>query len=124
MHSLFLIPLLVAAVFGLTGCASTQQASSSSMNQGASAGAVSDESNVAVMFVHGMACPQCSYNVDLQLKRVPGVERVRVNMAVGRVDAWLSTSAPPTREQLTRAIEQTTFTLVSLRMPGESAVVQ
>ena len=73
------------------------------------------------MWVHGMGCPQCSYNVDLQLKKVAGVEEVKVDMSSGRVQAFLSPANPPTREELRAAIEQTTFTLVRMDMPGDSA---
>jgi copper chaperone CopZ len=125
MHSFRSAPgsIVVLVMAALAGCASTQTASSAGDSDLVAAGAVADN-NVAVMVIHGMACPQCSYNVDLQLKKVPGVERVAVNMALGRVEARLSPSSPPTREQLAKAIEETTFTLVSLRMPGEPAAVQ
>lgn len=83
------------------------------------AGALADRP-VATMWIHGMACPQCSYNVDLQLKKVPGVESVKVDMFTGRVQAFLSPTNPPSREQLTKAVENTTFTLVKLDMPGET----
>jgi copper chaperone CopZ len=124
MHALTSRASLVLVSIVAMGCASTQQgASPSASSDSVSTGAMSDKP-VAVMVIHGMACPQCSYNVDLQLKKVPGVEKVAVNMALGRVEAWLSPSNPPTRQQLTKAIEETTFTLVSLRMPGEAAAVQ
>jgi copper chaperone len=71
----------------------------------------------AVMHVRGMACPQCAYNVDLQLLKVPGVTDVKVNMATGVVTAQLSPDDPPTREQLAAAIRETGFTLVKIEMP-------
>jgi copper chaperone CopZ len=111
--------LAVVAMLAISGCQSTQHTSASGSSDGVAVGAVGDRP-VATMWVHGMGCPQCSYNVDLQLKKVAGVEDVKVDMSSGRVQAFLSPSDPPTREQLTKAIGQTTFTLVRLDMPGES----
>jgi mercuric ion binding protein len=68
--------------------------------------------------VRGVACPQCAYNVDLQLLKVPGVEKVKVEMNTGRVFATLSPTNPPTRDQLAQAIQDTGFTLVRVDMPA------
>lgn len=112
----------VFAVFTLAGCQSTPSigaaADSSADNVAPAARA---DQPVATLWINGMACPQCSYNVDLQLKKVHGVEQVKVDMLTGKVLAYLSPSDPPTREQLTEAIADTTFTLVRLNMPGENA---
>jgi copper chaperone CopZ len=113
--------LMAIGAFTLTGCASQPTAASSSDE--VVTGAMFNHP-VATLWIHGMACPQCSYNVDLQLKRVPGVESVDVDMSSGAVRAHLSRSNPPTREQLEKAIENTTFTLVRLEMPGDAPVAQ
>src|SRR5688572_5902909 len=103
--------VLITAFFitGL-GCEATQS------NQELAQIAKPLEPNTAVMLVHGMACPQCAYNIDLQLLKVPGVESVKVDMGKGRVEAKLSPTNPPTREQLAQAIAQTTFTLKKIEM--------
>ena len=72
--------------------------------------------STAIMHVRGMACPQCAYNVDLQLHKVPGVKDVKVNMATGVVTAQLSPDNPPTREQLAAAIRETGFTFVKIEI--------
>ena len=127
LHSSIL--LAAAAVIALAGCQSAPHggqattadaASHASASDAVSAGALADQP-VATLWVHGMACPQCSYNVDLQLKKVPGVESVKVDMFTGKVRAYLSRTDPPTREQLVGAIDNTTFTLVRIEMPGETA---
>lgn len=41
--------------------------------------------NTAILWVHGMACPQCANNINLQLLKVPGVKSVRIDMGSGRV---------------------------------------
>jgi len=83
----------------------------------ASFGASTDP-DTATLWVHGMACPQCANNVDLQLLKVPGVESVKVDMGSGRVLARLSPGSPPTRAQLEQAIRETGFTLKRIEMPG------
>ena len=128
MRLFILLALVAAGMFVLAGCggaASTGTRSMSGPSHDVAAGAMTDsasasEANVATMWIRGMACPQCSYNVDLQLKKVPGVERVKVDMLTGQVQAWLSPTSPPNREQLEKAIENTTFTLVRLDMPSQA----
>ena len=120
------IPLSIALAFSFLtfaiGCQSapTTTPSVSTSEAVVAPGAKSDQP-VATLWVNGMACPQCSYNVDLQLKKVAGVEKVKVDMLTGMVTAYLSPTNPPTREQLTDAIHNTTFTLVRLNMPGETS---
>src|SRR5688572_31796727 len=91
MRIIALIVLLSVVLIG--GCQSTQTIESSHES-------ASLEPNTATMWVHGMGCPQCAYNVDLQLLKVPGVEHVKVDMSSGKVTARLSPDNPPTRDQL------------------------
>jgi copper chaperone CopZ len=108
----------LAAILAGTGLG-CQKRETVNAGGGADLGVVSaDQPDTAVMWVHGMGCPQCSYNVDLQLMKVPGVEKVRVDMGTGRVFAQLSPSRPPTSEQLSQAIKETGFTLVRIDMPS------
>src|SRR6185503_616031 len=96
---------MLLGVFALAGCQGAQSTAarpSPGSSSDFAAGAMPENvAHVATMWNRGMACPQCSYNVDLQLKKVQGVEQVKVDMLTGKVQAWLSPSAPPTREQLT-----------------------
>jgi copper chaperone CopZ len=113
--SLLICLTAILAGAGL-GC---QKSETVNAGGGADLGAVSsDQADTAVMWVRGMGCPQCSYNVDLQLMKVPGVEKVKVDMGTGRVFAQLSPSHPPTSEQLSQAIKETGFTLVRIDMPS------
>lgn len=75
----------------------------------------------ALVWVNGMGCPLCANNVDQQLKSVPGVENVTINLGTGLVQVALSATAPPTEAQLATAVENTGFTLVSIQMPGATA---
>lgn len=72
----------------------------------------------AVLHVRGMSCPLCANNIDKQLLRVPGVEKVAVNLGNGEVHVRLAASPRPTAEQLTRAIERSGFTLARIEMPS------
>lgn len=103
------IALVSTMAFVAFGCQSTPDTTS---NNGAGlSDATALEPNTATMWVHGMGCPQCAYNVDMQLLKVPGVENVKVDMSDGKVVAKLSPENPPTKEQLSTAIEKTGFTL-------------
>jgi Zn2+/Cd2+-exporting ATPase len=112
MRVLVLITLLIAAM-PFAGCQKNQSLEDSQRVSLADSG---QAGSVAVMTVHGMACPQCANNVDLQLLKVKGVESVKIDMGSGRVTAQLSPSNPPTRDQLAQAIEKTGFTLVKIEM--------
>jgi copper chaperone CopZ len=109
----FSMLFLVIALVAFTGCQST---SSSPSNDFAMGDSISQEPHSATMWVHGMACPQCANNVDLQLLKIPGVESVKIDMGSGQVVAKLSPEHPPTKEQLSTAIENTGFTLKKIEM--------
>ncbi len=74
--------------------------------------------NTAVLYVHGMGCPQCANNVDVQLLKLKGVEGVKIDLGTGKVLAQLSPATPPTKDQLVNAIKRTGFTLVKINMPN------
>jgi copper chaperone len=108
----------VALGAGLAGCGAGQK-SASSMNGDSSAMAseTAISGDTAVLTVHGMGCPLCANNVDMQLKNLPGVRDVRVDMGSGRVTVHLADENRPSQEQLARAIRQSGFTLVRIDMP-------
>ena len=110
--------LACAAALALAGC---QKSHSMSSSQEPALGEASTVAHTATLWVKGMACPQCAYNVDLQLLKVPGVESVKVEMNSGRVLATLSPTSPPTSEQLAEAIKNTGFTLVRIDMPPDGS---
>ena len=57
----------------------------------------SESSSCLRLTVHGMTCRHCAEAVELELRRIPGVQRVSVDLADGRVTVLsgspLSTSA-------------------------------
>lgn len=65
--------------------------------------------------VYGMSCPLCANNIDGRLKKVPGVEEVKIDLATGAVTLSIDEGAPPSRDDIERAVEETGFTLKALQ---------
>lgn len=97
------------------GCASTPNASS---DRNPSLAAVGD-GNLAPgrydLVVHGMSCPKCISNVDLQLKRIDGVSDPKVDMKHGIVAITVREGASPSRGAVASAITDAGFTLAEIR---------
>ncbi len=73
------------------------------------------ESDSAVLWVNGLGCPLCATNIDKQLERVRGVERVDVDLSNGKVTLKLKPGAAhPSPSVLGEAIEDAGFTLVKV----------
>ncbi len=107
---------LAAAVVFVGGCAATS--ASSSASSAPSPAAIGDgalEPGRYDLVVHGMSCPKCISNVDLQLKRIDGVLDPQVDMKNGRVVISVREGASPSRAAVARAIEDAGFTLVEIR---------
>lgn len=68
----------------------------------------------ATLTVHGLGCPQCASNIDLQLRSLAGVERVDVDLGEGRVDVGFAVVPRPSKLDLARAIHASGFTLVGI----------
>ena len=104
----------------LAACASTPTAgpthATSSTDAAAdrltSPGAVADDHIVLV--AHGMACPKCVTNADLQLMKLPGVASVRIDMQHGILDMTMTGADRPTRAEIAKAIDDAGLTLVSV----------
>jgi copper chaperone CopZ len=105
------------AIFAVVGLVMIGCQSSGNL---AAAGADADvpiQSQTATLVVHGMSCPLCANNVDVQLLRVPGVEDVEIDMGDGSVRVTFADAPRPTRAQLARAVDRTGFTLVRIDTP-------
>jgi len=117
--SLAATSLLLASPL-MTGCAtssatSTNDAAAATSTTGAGAeteAMLLDGDRVALLWVNGMGCPLCANNVDRQLRRLDGVERVTVDLGTGLITAHLTEGARPSRQQLERAVTNSGFTLV------------
>lgn len=103
----------------LAGC----QSNSSTGNTGTTTTAANSaraggSASVAILRVEGMSCPLCANNIDKQLLDIRGVEDVVINLGTGEVRVALSPANPPSREDLSRAIERSGFTLSGAQMPA------
>lgn len=70
----------------------------------------------ARLAVHGMSCPKCVSNVDITLKRLPGVTSAAINMRDGIVDVAFGEGTRPTPRQLAKAVEDAGLTLVRIEV--------
>jgi len=75
----------------------------------------------AVLYVNGMGCPLCATNLDLQLKRVKGVQSATVDLGVGTVAITMTGSSRPSPWRLHNAVEDAGFTLVRVQLPTGGA---
>ena len=71
-------------------------------------------SDRVVLWVNGLGCPQCASNIDLQLARLPGVKRVRVDLGDGKVDVGLRGDSRPSPHDFAEAVTDAGFTLVKI----------
>jgi copper chaperone CopZ len=67
------------------------------------------------LIVHGMSCPKCISNVELQLTRITGVTRPVVDMKNGIVSIEVTDGANPSKDTIANAIADSGFTLVEIR---------
>lgn len=67
-----------------------------------------------VLVVLGMSCPKCISNVDLQLKRLPGVTAATVDMKHGTVTVEVTGDARPSARDFATAVSDAGFTLASI----------
>lgn len=109
---------LIVACLVVAGCQSSGSAShahgqgSSSTPVSWSKSPVSGEN--ATLLVKGLSCPLCATNIDLQLKRLPGVDTVNVDFDAGKVFVGFKGDRRPSQRQLADAIADAGFTLTGI----------
>lgn len=96
----------------VAGCSSTTSMRSA---PAAVAGPATLREGGYTLVVHGMSCPKCISNVELQLTRIPGVARPTVDMKHGFVLVDIAPGAEPTKEAVAAAIADSGFTLVEIK---------
>ena len=105
---------------GLVGCNEQRSASMPEQDQ-VDLAAVNDEAMpsgpVATMWVKGMACPFCATNLEGQLERVKGVNKISIDLGTGKVVMVLDPTMPATKEAMARAVDNSGFTLDRIEMP-------
>ncbi|MFM7808704.1 MAG: heavy-metal-associated domain-containing protein, partial [Planctomycetota bacterium] len=67
-----------------------------------------------LLHLKGMSCPKCVTNVDIQLARIPGVQKSRIDMATGVVSVDFDPSKGVTRGALAKAVDDSGLTLASI----------
>lgn len=77
----------------------------------------------AVLWVNGLGCPQCSNNVDRQLKRLLGVQDVHVDLSGGKVSVRFIPGRRPSGQRLSQAMENAGVTLVKIEKGPEAGWV-
>jgi copper chaperone CopZ len=117
LKSLSVVSLIGLPTVGAAGCQSTATVDDDST----SLSSVDDPAFVgdrtAELVVLGMPCPFCVQNVESQLTRVVGVERVAVELATGRVRVLLSEEGAALEDDLVSAVKASGFTLDQIEMP-------
>jgi len=125
--------IVMFGILGIGGCASTGSTgggggggvagggdSHGDVAKGESAASLLTDTTLVkgpstTMLVHGMSCPLCAKNVDIELRRIKGVSFVTADLGEGHVVVTLDGSAPVTRGQLARAVNDSGFTIKSFQ---------
>lgn len=98
-------------VLALAACSATPPATSVAASHAAMP---SPDDTHVVLVAHGMACPKCVTNADLQLMRLQGVRKVEIDMKHGFITVEVDPARRPTREAYASAIDAAGLTLVSV----------
>ncbi len=70
------------------------------------------DTDTASMRVEGLSCPLCAHNLDRQVRRIEGVEDVRINLGTGAVTVEMNRlNAMVTEAQLRKAAEDSGFSV-------------
>ena len=108
--------LILAAPLISSGCQSSPNADVDSANTDNLVTAADQQ--CAVMWVKGMGCPGCAFQLEKQLLDLGGVQRVVVDLGTGRVEVVCSTGPDvPTDRDLAEAVERSGFTLDRITRP-------
>ena len=67
-----------------------------------------------ILNVKGMSCPKCVTNVDIQLARIPGVQKSSIDMSTGKVTVNFDPAKHVTRGALAKAVDDSGLTLTSI----------
>ena len=106
------LPAAVLCGALLASCASIPSSPSS---PAAIAGPASLSDGRYTLVVHGMSCPKCISNVEMQLTRISGITHQVVDMKNGFVRVEVAGGSAPTKDAIANAIADSGFTLVEIR---------
>lgn len=108
-----LLAITLAALAFPLGCATTgatQEVHELSGRQAAN----------ATVYIKGLACPYCVYNVERSLQDVDGVDRVETDLNTGIARVWFTPSKKPNPKDLWRAVKDSGFTPSKIVIGTES----
>lgn len=69
------------------------------------------------LIVHGLACPSCAAEVDRQLRQVPSVREVTMDVSAGIVQVAYDAERPPAAKDIRDAVRWGGATVISLEQP-------
>lgn len=69
----------------------------------------------AVVQVKGLACPFCVYGLEKRLKKLPGVQRVGVELGKGEADIAFAPESAVTDAEIQKAVRDAGFTPGAIR---------
>lgn len=104
---LLVVPVLLAS------CASTPHTASDDRGDSIAERPAPTADSV-VLVAHGMACPKCVTNADLQLMKLEGVRSVAIDMKHGFITVGVDPAHRPSHEAYAKAIDAAGLTLVSV----------
>lgn len=73
----------------------------------------------AVVTVHGMQCPFCAYGIKKHLAKLPGAEKVEVELAKNQAVVTFAADAKVNDEQIRRAVRNAGFTTAKIEWPSK-----
>lgn len=118
VHPICLVVVTLTSVLG--GCATTTPATPTSTVAAKPLAEVSDKpltGSSATITVHGLACPLCAKGVDAELRKIPGMKTVEVDLGTGIVKVTFDPATPPSRKALSDAVRWGGGTFIELRQP-------
>ncbi len=104
---IFLTGMIIAGLW-LAGCMNTSVTTSQPATQPNSQQRVPD--NVAEVYIEGMACPFCTYNVEKKIREIAGVRTVSTNLNTGIARVIFNEDARPDAKALWDKVVRSGFT--------------
>jgi copper chaperone CopZ len=130
IHTVVSVLALSASVFALAACSSGGRVEhGGTVNAGEEQGVIHNataaemaatHSRTPIMtpavdlYVNGLGCPLCATSIDKQLERLPGVQKVRVDLSTGIVRVPMTGDKRPSAHDFSETVKDAGFTLVKI----------
>ena len=106
--------LILATLLTLTACCGCMDNPKTAMNNSAMAAASSDLA-CSTTKVSGMTCEACAMTVSENLKKLPGVKQVQINVADGEVKIFSAKKSDVQSSAVKAVIEKSGYTFNSFK---------